>query len=362
MGEPPPPLQDDRILHHGQYVAVVVAETRSRRPPRPGWSRIGYEQAEPLLDSMTRGGGVQQPRGRDIQRGDAAAGLASAEVVAVEAIHHRRTETNNPWGCSPPCAFWDGDALTVHDATQWPDVCAPALARDVRRAGERRPGAGAVRGRRVRCRAARLAARYPGGAGRPDRGRPVKLVLTRPQMFTGVGHRPSTVQHIRIGGDPHGRAGRDRPQVHRPGRDRGHRHRAGHHGVAAAYACPNVVTRDQQARLNIPSPASMRAPGEAQGNFALESAVDELSYALGIDPLELRLRNYAEAHPQSGLPWSSKALRECYKDGAERFGWSTARPPAGSMRDGRWLVGYGMAGVSYRLVPGALPGQGLDRP
>jgi CO/xanthine dehydrogenase Mo-binding subunit len=91
----------------------------------------------------------------------------------------------------------------------------------------------------------------------------------------------------------------------------------------------------------------MRAPGEAQGNFAVESAIDELSYELGMDPLELRRRNYAEVHPQFGLPWSSKALRECYQVGAERFGWSRRNPEVASMRDGHWQVGYGLAGVAY---------------
>ena len=91
----------------------------------------------------------------------------------------------------------------------------------------------------------------------------------------------------------------------------------------------------------------MRAPAEGQGNFALESAIDETAYAVGMDPLDFRLRNYAERHPQSGLPWSSKALLECYVQGAERFGWAARAAEPGSMRDGRWLVGYGLAGVSY---------------
>jgi xanthine dehydrogenase YagR molybdenum-binding subunit len=114
-----------------------------------------------------------------------------------------------------------------------------------------------------------------------------------------------------------------------------------------AYACPNVATRDRRTRLHIPSPHWMRGPGTTQGNFALESALDELSYTLGIDPIELRLRNYTEIHPASGRPWSSKALRECYHAGAERFGWARRTPQTGSMRDGNWLVGYGMAGVTF---------------
>jgi xanthine dehydrogenase YagR molybdenum-binding subunit len=93
----------------------------------------------------------------------------------------------------------------------------------------------------------------------------------------------------------------------------------------------------------------MRAPAEGQGNFALESAIDEVAHAVGMDPLEIRLRNYAEQHPFLNLPWSSKALRECYLQGAERFGWSRRTPEPGSMRDGRWLVGYGLASVSYHF-------------
>jgi xanthine dehydrogenase YagR molybdenum-binding subunit len=99
----------------------------------------------------------------------------------------------------------------------------------------------------------------------------------------------------------------------------------------------------------------MRGPGTTQGNFAVESALDELSYALGIDPIELRLRIYTEVHPGSGRPWSSKALRECYRVGAERFGWVRRTPEIGSMRDGNWLVGYGMAGVTF--TPGQAPCQ-----
>jgi xanthine dehydrogenase YagR molybdenum-binding subunit len=178
-------------------------------------------------------------------------------------------------------------------------------------------------------------------------GRPVKLVLTRPQMFTSVGHRPETLQRLRLGAT---RAGRLVAIDHE-----------GTSTVAtedanlelttrvagAAYACPNVATHDRQVRLNIPNPGWLRAPGTAEGNFALESALDELSYELGIDPIELRLRNYAEVDPASGLPWSSNSPQECYRVGAERFGWAERNSKIGSMRDGNWRVGFGMAGVTF---------------
>jgi xanthine dehydrogenase YagR molybdenum-binding subunit len=177
--------------------------------------------------------------------------------------------------------------------------------------------------------------------------RPVKLMLSRPQMFTSIGHRPEARQRLQLGATRDGRlvaidhegtstlgiTGTNLDFITRVSR--------------AAYACPNVATHDRQVRLNIPSTGWMRGPGTTEGNFALESALDELSYELRIDPIELRLRNYAEVHPESGLPWSSNALRECYRVGAERFGWSARTPEIGAMRDGNWLIGYGMAGVTF---------------
>src|SRR5207253_1102371 len=113
------------------------------------------------------------------------------------------------------------------------------------------------------------------------------------------------------------------------------------------YASPNVETQYYLVRLNLGSPTFMRAPGESTGTFALESAMDELAYALHMDPIDLRLKNYAEQDPQSGRPWCSKSLRECYSIGAEQFGWSRRPREPRAMRDGRWLVGWGMATATY---------------
>src|SRR6266487_324722 len=300
--QPPPPLQDDRILHHGQYVAVVVASTA--------------EQA-----------------------------TAAARLVEVD--YTTPDETNNPLGLFATVAFWDGDRLTVHDATQWPDNVRAALAGTFGVAeGDVRVlapfvGGGFGAGLRVwpHVILTALAARTV--------NRPVKLVLTRPQMYTGIGHRPSTVQHLRLGATRSGElVAIDHQATSSLAMDDDNAEPVTM-GTPGAYACPNVATRDQQKRLNIPCPGPMRAPGDAEGNFALESTLDELSYAVAMDPLQLRLRNYAEVHPRLGLPWSSKALRACYQQGAERFGWSRRTPQVGSMRDGRWLVGYGMASVAY---------------
>ena len=235
----------------------------------------------------------------------------------------------------------------MHDATQWPAYAQATIA--------------GVFG--IEPAAVRVHAPYVGGAfgaglfvwqhviltvlAARAVGRPVKLVLTRPEMFTGVGHRPSSVQTIRMG------ARRDGELIaieHVSTNSAAIEHASIEPisgATARSYACANVATTDRQRRLNIPLPGSMRGPGHAQGNFALESAIDELAYELAIDPLELRLRNYAEVHPQSGLPWSSNALRECYAVGADRFGWSGRNPEIGSMRDGHWKIGYGLAAVSW---------------
>jgi CO/xanthine dehydrogenase Mo-binding subunit len=344
---PDPPLQSDTIDHYGQYVAVVAAETPQQATAAARLVEVDYDPGQALLSAEDPGATTKaNPYHLDMHRGDVDAALAAAEVT-VEATYTTSQQAHNPIGLFATVAWWEGGKLTVHDSTQNPFHVREVLAAsfglhedDVRVLV---PFVGGAFGAGLRVSPhtilAALAARIV--------QRPVKLVLTRPEMFTGLGHRPSTVQRIKVG------ATRDGMLVAID-----HEATAAASmgtsllypipmGTVAAYACPNVSARDQRTQLNIAPVAHMRAPGEAEGNFALESILDELSYALGIDPIELRLRNYAEVHPQTGLAWSSKALRECYQVGAERFGWSRRNSEPGSMREGRWLVGYGMAGVTY---------------
>ncbi|MHA5052617.1 xanthine dehydrogenase family protein molybdopterin-binding subunit [Streptomyces sp. SD15] len=346
-GSPPAPLQDDRILHYGQHIAIVVAESAEQARHAARLVHVEYEPAKAVLDvDDPRAEILDNPWGLDTEHGDVGAGFAQADVV-IEGTYTTPDNTNNPLGLMATIASWHGDSLTVHDSTQWPHNVRTTLATvfKIPESGIRvlAPfvGGGFGAGLRVWSHVVLtvLAAR--------EVNRSVKLVLTRPEMFTSVGHRPNSVQQIKIGAtrdgglvaiEHHGMS-----SVAMEDDD----YEPVSHGSAVSYACPNVLTRDRQARLNIPCPGSMRAPAEGQGNFALESAIDEVAYALGMDPLEIRLRNYAEEHPILGRPWSSKALRECYVQGAERFGWSRRRQEPGSMRDGRWLVGYGLAGVSY---------------
>lgn len=344
---PPAPLRNDRIVHQGQHIAFVVAETPEQATAAARLVRADYEAAEPLLDLQDpRAELVTDPWGMDTSRGDTAAALESAEVV-VRATYTTPDNTNNPLGLFATLASWEGDTLTVHDTSQWPSMVRTTLAM--------------VFG--IPESSVRVLVPYVGGGfGAGLRAwphvvltamaarvlkRPVKLVLTRPQMFTSVGHRPHGVQWLSLGatrdGDLVALDHRSLTSLSMEDND----FEPFTHGTASAYRCPNVITQDRQARMNICAPTSMRAPAEAQGNFAMESALDELAYTLGMDPVELRVRNHTAVDPRNGLPWSGKAILECYEAGAQRFGWSERNPEPRSMRDGNWLIGYGMASAMF---------------
>ena len=340
---PLPPLQDDVVLHYGQHVAMVVADTREQAQAAATLIEVTYNPDTPVLAyDDPRASRVSHPWTPDHVRGDVPRALAAADVQ-VEATYSTAENTNNPIGLFATVAVWDGDALTVHDTTQWPhsvrDALAVAFGVDPSGVRVLAPFVGGAFGAGLRAwphvPLAALAARVT--------KRPVKLVLTRAQMFTSVGHRPNSIQQLSLGASRDGQLtaiqhvatssiGMSDEMINlvTP-------------GTVDAYACPNVSTRATQIRQSIPTPGWMRAPGEAEGSFALESAMDELSYALGIDPLELRVNNHAHVHPDSGLPWSSNALLDCYREGAERFGWAARNPEPRSMRNGGQLVGYGMA-------------------
>ena len=344
---PGPPLQTAAIDHYGQYVAVVVAETPQQASAAAGLVEVNYDPGEALLSAEDPGAKPKSnPYHLDMHRGDVDAALAAAEVT-VEATYTTSRQAHNPIGLFATVAYWQDGRLTVHDSTQNPfhvrEVLAASFGLHEHDVRVLVPFVGGAFGAGLRVSPhtilAALAARTV--------DRPVKLVLTRPEMFTGLGHRPGSVQRLRVG------ATRDGTLLAID-----HEATAAASmgtsllypipmGTVAAYVCPNVSARDKRVQLNISPVAHMRAPGEAEGNFAVESILDELAYELRMDPIELRLRNYAEVHPQTGLAWSSKALRECYQVGAERFGWSRRNPKPRSMRQGRWLVGYGMAGVTY---------------
>jgi xanthine dehydrogenase YagR molybdenum-binding subunit len=178
--------------------------------------------------------------------------------------------------------------------------------------------------------------------------RPVKTVLTREQMYTAVGHRPTVRQIVTLGATKQGDLTAVKHEAYSSSsRVKFFAEAAAHRTSLALYKSPNILVNHQVVPLDFAPGTFMRAPGVAPGMYALESAMDELAAKLGVDPVQLRLRNYATADPVGKLPWSSKHLDECYRIGADKFGWSRRSQEPRTNRDSDWLVGHGMATALY---------------
>ena len=340
---PLPPLQGADVLHYGQHVAMVIADTLEQAQAAASLINITYEEAEPILSLDDPSIATEShPWLPDQVRGDATTAFAKADV-RLDETYVTAENTQNPIGLFAVVAEWRGDTLIVHDTTQWPhgvkETLANAFGIDPANVHVHTPYVGGAFGAGLRVWPHVILA----ALGAKLASRPVKLVLTRAQMFTSLGHRPMNVQRLRLGASRDGRLTAIEHEARSPLSIAGEFFNPVAAGSAEAYTCAHVTTRDRQVRLNVSQPSWMRAPGHAEGSFALESAIDEMAYLLDIDPLELRRRTHAPVHPHSGQPWSSNALLECYKVGAERFRWHARTPTPRSMRDGRLLVGYGMA-------------------
>jgi xanthine dehydrogenase YagR molybdenum-binding subunit len=267
--------------------------------------------------------------------------------VKIEATYTTPMQTHNPMEPHATIAQWAGSKLTLHDATQYVSGVRRTVAKTLGIAEDDVHVISPFVGGGFGCKGSVWSHVVLAAMAARKVRRPVKLVLARPQMFGPVGGRPQTEQHIVLGARRDGTLTLVRHDVI------SHTSQIEDFVEPSAivtrmlYACPNAVTTHRLTKLDVGVPTFQRAPGEATGNFALEAALDELAYALAIDPLELRLRNYAETEPESGKPWSSKHLRECYRDAAARFGWERRNAAPRSVREGRELVGWGMATATY---------------
>ena len=345
-------LQDTDVFYQNQPVGVVVAETFEAASYAASLVRYQYETQHPRTEMEKEKKHAYRPEKAnqdptDSQRGDLGQGMASASA-RISQTYHTPVENHNPMEPHATIAVWEGDRLTVYDATQGIFGVQRVLAKtfglapgDVRVVTHFLGGGfgckGSVWSHVV---LAAMAARQV--------ARPVKLVLTRQHMFGPVGFRPRTEQKIRLG------AGKD-GELTAIGHDSHSQTSMFDEFVeptAAAtrilYHSSNAETSHRLVRLDTGTPTFMRAPGEASGTFAIESAMDEMAYALDMDPIALRLKNYAEQDPEEGKPWSSKSLRACYETASEKFGWGKRTPTPGSMKadDGK-LIGWGMATATY---------------
>ena len=348
------PLAGPEIQHYHQAIALVVAETFEQARAAAGLIRVRYERAEGAFDLMgARRGAKPHPRQPDVRIGDFDGAFASA-AVTVDQTYTTPDQSHSMMEPHATIARWEGDSLTIWSAQQIVGWAQRDLANKLGIAQDK----------------VRIVATYIGGGfggkgsvasdavlaslGARVTGRAVKVTLPRPLMPNNTSHRPATVQRLRIGADRDGRIvaiGHETWSGNLPG---------GGPEIAAAqtqllYAGANRLGLTRLALLDLPEGNAMRAPGEAPGLMALEVAMDELAEKLGMDPVALRIANDTqvvpgEAGPGSvpgaepgAVPFSTRELVQCLRTGADRFGWDKRSGVPGSRREGRWLIGMGMA-------------------
>jgi xanthine dehydrogenase YagR molybdenum-binding subunit len=348
------PLTDDVIHYAGQYVALVVADSLEHARHAADLLKIEFAPEKPAVRKEDALGTAKKPpegNGEKLQvtKGDADAALKNPEFVTITQTYGTPTETHNPMECSATIAVWEGaDRLVFYDATQYvkgtQGIVAHAFGLPRENVRVICPYVGGAFGCKgpvwphtlLAAMAAKLAAR------------PVKVELTRHQMFTGTGHRPPTWQTVALAASKDGKLQGIRHQSEMLNSTVGAWvEPCGIGSSNVLYDAPAIEFEHIVYAVNRSQPSFMRAPGECPGTYAVECAMDELAVALAMDPLQLRLVNDSPNHPIKGVPWSTKNLSECYKLGAEKFGWAARKPQPGATREGRLLVGWGLATATY---------------
>ena len=319
------PFDPTKVAFFGQPVAVVVAATSEAAAHAATLVEVNYSGAAQLTDidaPQAIGKPGKQP---DYARGDADAALRSAPVVA-DLNHSIARNNHNPMELAATVASWTGDQLTVWDKVQGINSAQEAYAHAFGIAEEQvrviSPFVGGAFGSAGQTWPHQLLTAF---AAR-QLGRPVKLMLTRKQMYSGIGYRPTSRQRLAIGAD---RAGRITAMIHE-GHTESARYATYEDSITEVprflYACPNMRSVYRVVPLDVNLPTYMRGPGATTGTFALESTMDELAHRLGLDPVELRLRNEPAVDQTTGMPFSTRRLPDCLRQGAATFGWAQRNP------------------------------------
>lgn len=353
-------LQSDEVGFRGQFIGAVVAESFEAARHAASLVEIEYEENEPDADFRPDRDDLYAPEKvnagfeTDTSVGDAEGALSSSAFTLDETYTTPR-EHNNPMEPHATIAVWKEDELTLYESTQgvyWTRrTLAPLFGLDAENVHVVAPHVGGGFGSKGLPHANVVLAAM---ASRHVEGRPVKFALTRHMMFDVAGYRTPTVQRVRLGADESGKL---TAVVHDVVEQTSKIKEFAEQTATAArmmYDSSNIQTTHRLAALDVGVPSWMRAPGEAPGMFALECAMDELAEKCGLDPVEFRISNEPEKDPESGLPFSSRNLVACLREGARRFGWEARDPEPRSQRDGRWLVGSGVASSVYPVY--AMPG------
>ncbi|GAA1274614.1 xanthine dehydrogenase [Planotetraspora silvatica] len=348
-------FQSNTVAYRGQIVAAVVAETIETAREAAGQVRIEYaqERHDVVLrvddPKMYKPSKVAPNYPTDTELGDPDSALREA-AVSVDLTYTTPAQHNNPMEPHATVAVWENDGLTLYDSNQGSSAVRDVLARLFGLPPDRvrviAPHVGGGFG-------SKLAPHPPvvlAAVAAKVSGRAVKVAMTRQQMFSLVGYRTPIIQRVRLGA---GGDGGLTAVIHDAFEQTSTVREFAEQTTTPTrvmYAAPNRRTTHRLTALDVPTPTFMRAPGECPGMFALESAMDELAIACGMDPIELRIRNEPATDPESGLPFSSRNLVACLREGARRFGWADRDPAPGVRRDGRRLVGTGVAASTYPTI------------
>ena len=354
-------LQSGQVWYRGQVIGVAVADSIEIAREAARLVTVKY-RAEPhevrlRADSqdLYKPQTVNPALVTDTAEGDVAAALAAAPV-RIDATYTTPAEYHNPIEPHTTVAVWtgagDGEHLTMYDSNQGASRIAEQLAQvfglNPSRVTVISPFVGGAFGSKSRAKAHQVAAAL---AARRAAGRPVKLALTRRQMFAGAGYRTPTIQRVRLGAHADGTlTAIAHDAISQTARFKEFAEQTAL-GTRTMYAAAHRRTTHRLAALDVAAPTVMRAPGESPGMFALESAMDELAAACGVDPVELRLRNEPELDPETGLPYSTRNLAACLREGTRRFGWQHRDPAPGMRLTGGWLAGTGVAAATYPVYP-----------
>ncbi len=349
------PLTSDEVHYSGQIVGLVVADTTEAAEQAARALNIEYaaQHASAAMDDPDRT--VQTEPKPEITVGDADAAMAQAPVK-VDHEYTTPAQHHNPMELYATTASWNDGKLTIESPSQWVIGQRAALATIFGLSPEDVHVISPYIGGAFGCKATLLPHTVLVATAARRLGRPVKLVVPRDAMFTVGSFRPAACNRIALGAE---RDGTMVAMVHEAvGQTAAIDHIAfpGTNVTSRMYDIPNIKTSESTVATDVNTPGFQRAPAEASSFFAYESAVDELAVALNMDPIELRLKNEPKVDPVKGLPWSSRSLVQCYRRGAELFGWDKRTPGVGSMRtDDGVLIGYGCATATYpsAMVPAA---------
>ncbi len=347
-------FQSDAVAYRGQLVAAVVAETLEVARYAASLVVVRYEEQPHDVELRADRGDLYTPPrlSAGLETDTAQGNVEAALAVAPIALDHTYTtpaEHHNPLEPHTTLAIWSGDSdgVTLYDANQGPDRVRDDVAKAFGLPPERvrviAPYVGGAFGSKAFSHPQVILAVLAARATK----RPAKLALTRQQMFALAGYRTPTIQRIRLGASGDGRLAALAHDVVEQTSTLGEFSEHTAVVTRTMYAAPNRRTSHRLARLDLPENTWMRAPGECPGMYALESAIDELAIACGLDPIELRIRNEPVVDPETGRPFSSRGLVVCLREGAKRFGWQPRDPTPRMRRDGRWLIGTGVAASTF---------------